>query len=172
MRKLDYNGLMLCKYQGELFEKSLELDCSTPIFMRRFMNSKLAEKIDINETAFIVLDPNEGLYDLSLEYGKSSYGKIKYSKNSMFWIGYMYRYMSYTREESTYFLMKTFDYKKMNEVYYPFHTQDPEWVVESLLELYNLDPNYLDKNYRLKRLMEPYYKELSKSLNKIVKKSK
>ena len=166
MRKFDYNGLRLCKYQGELFEKSLELDCSTPIFMRRFMNSKLAERIDLNETAFINLDPDDGIYDLSLEYGKSSYGSIKFPKSSMYWIGYMYRYISYTREESTEFIMKTFDYNTMNKLYYSFHTQDPEWVVESLLELYKLDPNYLDKNYRLKKIMEPYYKELLDSLDK------
>lgn len=171
MRKFDYNGLKLCKFQAEIFEKSVDLDCSTPIFMRRFMHSKFAERIDLNETAFIILDSDDGLYELSLEYGKSTYGKIKFPKSSMYWIGYMYRYISYTREESTEFIMKTFDYNTMNELYYSFHTQDPEWVVESLLELYKLDPNYLDKNYRLKKVMESYYKKMFDD-NKKVKNSR
>ncbi len=165
MRKLDHNGILLCEYQAKLFEKSLDLEYSTPIFMRRFMNSSLARDLDENESSLISLDINEGIENLNEEYGKSSYGKIKFSHDSMFWIGYMYRYMSYTRGESTEFLMKTFDYKKMNEVYSSFHTQDPEWVIESLLELYKLDSNYLDKNYRLKKIIEPYYRNLLKKDN-------
>lgn len=159
MKKLDYNGLLLCEYQAKLFEKSLELDCSTPIFMRRFMKSSLARELDKNESALVSLDINEGLQSINEEYGESNYGKIKFSHNSIFWIGYMYRYISYTRNESTEFIMKTFDYNLLNEVYYAFHTQDPEWVVESLLELYKLDPNYLDKNYRLKIAIKTYYNQ-------------
>lgn len=169
MRRLDHNGLLLCEYQAKLFEKSLELECSTPIFMRRFMNSSLVKELDENESALISLDVNEGIDSLIEEYGKTNYGKIKFSPDSMFWIGYMYKYISYTRNESTVFVMKTFDYNKMNEVYYTFHTQDPEWVIRNLLEIYNLDPNYLDKNSRLKMLIKPYYE---KYLNELMKKQK
>ena len=165
MRELDHNGLLLCEYQAKLFEKSLDLGCSTPIFMRRFMKSTLVKELDRNESALISLDVNEGIQNIIEEYGESNYGKIKFSKNSMYWIGYMYRYISYTRNERTEFLMKTFDYDLLNKVYYSFHTQDPEWVIQSLLEIKELDPNYLDKNYRLKLKMPEYYKKLFEEIH-------
>ena len=39
MRQFDHNGLMLAEYQGKLFERSNELDCSTAGFIRRFLQS-------------------------------------------------------------------------------------------------------------------------------------
>ena len=34
MRKFNHEGLLLAEYQGKLFEKSSELNCSTAIFMK------------------------------------------------------------------------------------------------------------------------------------------
>ena len=154
MRKFDHNGLLLAEYQGKLFEKSTELNCSTGIFMRRFLHSHLLKKLDTNNPSSLSLDVTEGTYSILEQFGDSDYGKLKYSKNSLFWIGYMYRYISYTREPSTKFVMKIFDYKQMNEVYYSFHTQDPEWCVQSLLEINNLNENIFDNNYRLKQIIK------------------
>ncbi|MBO4367498.1 MAG: hypothetical protein J5859_02190 [Clostridia bacterium] len=73
--------------------------------------------------------------------------------SALFWIGYMYRYISYTRETSTKFIMKLFDYRQMNDVYYSYHTQDPEWCVRSLLEINHLTENVFDNNLRLKEII-------------------
>ena len=153
MRKFDHNGLLLAEYQGKLFEKSSELNCSTGIFMRRFLHSNLLNELDANNSATLSLDENEGINSILEQFGDSNYGKLKYSKNSLFWIGYMYRYISYTREQSTKFIMKIFNYKQMNDVYYSFHTQDPEWCIKSLLEIKNLDEDIFDKNKRLKKVI-------------------
>ena len=59
-----------------------------------------------------------------------------------------------TREQSTKFIMKLFDYKQMNDVYYSFHTQDPEWCIKSLLEINNLTENIFDNNMRLKQIIK------------------
>lgn len=69
-------------------------------------------------------------------------------------MGYMYRYISYTREQTTKFVMKLFDYKQMNDVYFAFHTQDPEWCIQSLLEMNNLTENIFDNNFRLKQIIK------------------
>lgn len=53
--------------------------------------------------------------------------------------------------------MKIFDHRLMNDVYYPFHTQDPEWAIRSLLEIKNLDEDFLDKNKRLKKILKNRY---------------
>ena len=150
MRKFDHNGLLLAEYQGALFEKSNELNCSTAVYIRRFLHSDLLKKLDTNNPASLSMDVNEGVNSIIDQFRISDYGKIKYSKSALFWMGYMYRYISYTRELSTKFVMKLFSYKQMNDVYFTFHTQDPEWCIQNLLEINNLSESVFDNNSRLK----------------------
>ena len=86
MKNFDHNGLLLCDYQGKLFEKSTDLECSSSVFLRRFLHSNLLKKIDTNTTSNLSLDAEEGLSEITKEFGESSYGKIKYSKSSLFLI--------------------------------------------------------------------------------------
>ena len=153
MREFDHTGLLLAEYQGKLFEKSTELDCSTGIFLRRFLHSDLLEKLDTNQPSLVSLDVNDGINSILEQFGNTDYGKEKYSGSSMFWMGYMYRYISYTREIRTRFLMELLDYRQMNDVYYSFHTQDPEWCIQSLLEINHLTESVFDNNYRLKKII-------------------
>jgi hypothetical protein len=46
MRNINSDDLTLCRMQAELFEKSALLDCSSAIFIRRFMNSYIAKRMD------------------------------------------------------------------------------------------------------------------------------
>lgn len=154
MRKFDHDGLLLAEYQGKLFEKSCDLNCSSAIFIRRFLHSNLLAKLDENKTASLSLDVNEGINSILEQFGDTDYGKEKFSKNAMFWIGYMYRYISYTREVSTKFAMKLFEYRKMNDVFLTFHTQDPEWCVKNLLEINSLSEGIFDGNYRLREAIK------------------
>lgn len=154
MRKFDHNGLLLAEYQGKLFEKSHDLKCSTGIFLRRFIHSNLLNALDNNNPALLSLDVNEGIASVIEQFGDTDYGKMKYSKSALFWIGYMYRYIAYTREVSTRFVMYLFAYKQMNEVYYSFHTQDPEWCIASLLDISGLDESIFDNNLRLKEAIK------------------
>lgn len=153
MKNFDHNGLLLAEYQGKLFEKSTELDCSTGIFLRRFLHSDLLEKLDTNQPSLVSLDVNDGINSILEQFGNTDYGKEKYSGSSMFWMGYMYRYISYTREIRTRFLMELLDYRQMNDIYYSFHTQDPEWCIQSLLEINHLTESVFDNNYRLKKII-------------------
>ncbi len=159
MRKFDTNGLLLAEYQGKIFEKSYDLECSTPIFMRRFFHSKLLDSLEENSCAFVSLDVNEAMDSILEQFGPSKYGKEKYSKSALFWIGYLYRYIAYTREEETRFIAKIFDYKLLNNVYYSYHTQSLEWCISSLLDIKNLDEDIFDKNKRLKKAILKQYDE-------------
>ena len=153
MREFDHNGLLLAEYQGKLFEISFKLNCSTGIFMRRFLHSELLKKIDTNNPASLSLDVIEGINSIQQQFGDSSYGKVKFAESSLFWIGYMYRYISYTRMVSTKFVMKLFDYRQMNNVYFTYHTQDPEWCIRSLLEANRVTEDIFDNNLRLKAII-------------------
>lgn len=152
MKEFDHNGLMLAEYQGKLFEKSSELDCSSSIFIRRFLHSELLNDLDNSKS--ISFDINEGIKSILEQFGDSSYGKEKYSKAALFWIGYMYRYIAYTREQETSYIMKLFNHKQMNNVYYSYHTQDPEWCIKSLLNLNGMPEYTFDKNSRLKSIIK------------------
>ena len=153
MRAFDHDGLLLAEYQGKLFERSTELDCSTGIFLRRFLHSNLLEKLDANQPSLVSLDVNDGINSILAQFGNTDYGKVKFSENSMLWMGYMYRYISYTRETRTSFIMKLLNYRQMNDVYYSFHTQDPEWCIQSLLKINHLTESIFDNNYRLKEII-------------------
>lgn len=154
MKEFDHDGFLLAEFQAKLFEKSAELDCSIPIFLRRFLHSDLVRELDKGYSALVSLDVNEGMQSIIDQFGYTSYGKDKYSKSALFWMGYMYRYISYTREQATSFVMNLFKHKQMNEVFYVYHTQDPEWCIRSLLDINNLDENIFDNNYRLKMIIK------------------
>ena len=152
MRKFDHNGLLIAEFQGKLFESSADLNCSSPIFIRRFLHSNLLKQLD--DYSIPPSDLNESLKSIIEQFGDTSYGKEKYSKSSLFWMGYMYRYIAYTREQTTDYLMKIFPYKQMNDVFYSFHTQDPEWCVKNLLDLNNISEDVFDKNKKLKKIIK------------------
>ena len=153
MKAFNHKGLLLAEHQGKLFEKSAELDCSTAVFLRRFFHSDYLKKLDQNEGLSLSLDVNEAIASIESQFGASTYGKTKFAKSALFWIGYMYRYISYTRQVSTKFVMRLFPYQQLNDVYYSFHTQDPEWCVRSLLEMNGKSEDIFDPNKRIETVM-------------------
>ncbi len=153
MRKFDHNGLLLAEFQGKIFEKSEEMNCSSPIFLRRFLHSNLLRDLDSGNNSLISFDVNAAIQSILEQFGDTSYGKEKYSQSALFWMGYMYRYIAYTREQSTGYIMELFKHEQMNAVYYSFHTQDPEWCIKSLLDLNNLSDDVFDNNSRLKKII-------------------
>ena len=154
MREFNHDGLVLAEFQGKLFEKSYDLSCSSKIFIRRFLHSEQLKVMDLNNPAILSLDVDEAISNITKQFGDTDYGKIKFSPSALFWMGYMYRYISYTREQPTPFVMKLFSCDQMNDTYYAFHTQDPEWCIQSLLEINNLTENIFDNNYRLKQIIK------------------
>ena len=154
MRDFDTNGLRLAEFQASLFEASVKrYDCSSKIFLRRFLKSDILKQLDLNESSFISLNTEAALDEIENEFGETDYGKEKYSADALFWMGYMYRYISYTRDIYTRLLFKAFDSEQMNRLYFTYHTQDPEWCVRNLLEINGLTENFFDKNWRLKQTM-------------------
>lgn len=159
MKEFNHNGLLLAEYQAKLFERSSDLECSSPVFLRRFLHSDLLKTLDKNNPVLLSMDVNEGIESIMEQYGPSNYGQIKYAKSSLFWMGYMYRYIAYTRQQSTRFVMKLFPYRELNDLFFVYQTQSPEWCIERLLESKNLTEDYFDNNYRLKMVIKKYYEK-------------
>lgn len=135
MREFDDYGLMICRYQGKLFEESLKsADCSTPVFIRRFMLSETAERMDRYGFMFGALSERDAIAEIEEQYGKSNYGKIRYGREELYWIGYLYRYWAYTREVGSRMIYRKVKPSELERLYYPYHSLDPAQAVERILE--------------------------------------
>lgn len=135
MKKMDKDGLLLCDLQGNAFELSIELtSTSSEIFMRRFMNSNAAKTIDNESILEMNIQPKDIIKQVEEEYKESEYGSVKYTKDEMYWIGYLYRYFSYTYELSSTRVYKIVKPKELRGLFYPYHTLSPEQAIERILE--------------------------------------
>lgn len=135
MKKIDNDGLLLCEIQAKTFELSCEAqNTSSEIFIRRFMNSEAAKRLD-NMT---VLQSNMQAADLLIlideEYGRSEYGSVKYSPNELYWIGYIYRYYAYTYDKTSKQVYKTVKPKELRDLFLLYHTMDPAQAIDRILE--------------------------------------
>lgn len=163
MKQMDKDGLLLCTLQGDIFASSLEYtDSSSEIFMRRFMMSKLVKEFDSKAVLNDSLTIKETFEIIENEFGKTSYGKVKYNKDVLFWIGYLYRYMAYTYDLSSKFVYKIIKPKELNELYYVYHTFDCSIAIERILEEKNICFDEDKQNERLLKLMrrKKYEKEV------------
>lgn len=135
MKNIDEIGLKLCKIQAGIFEKSVtELECSSAIFVRRFMLSSVAKRMDDGSFLFESCSINEVFSEIENEFGKSNYGTEKISSEELYWIGYLYRYWCYTYQKTSKQLYKIIKMKELRTLYYPYHSLDPAQAIERILE--------------------------------------
>lgn len=139
MRAFDETGLKLCRMQAELFVLSAsKLECSSPIFLRRFMLSKVAARMDQDGFLYESCTEDGILQEIEEEFGATNYGKEKYSTEELYWMGYLYRYWCYTYEKSSKQIYKLMKPKELRGLYYPYHSLDPAQAIERILESKNI----------------------------------
>lgn len=139
MRPFDETGLKLSRMQAELFALSAsELECSSPIFLRRFMLSKAAARMDQEGFLYESCTAGSILQEIEEEFGATSYGREKYSNEELYWMGYLYRYWCYTYEKSSKQVYKLMKPKELRGLYYPYHSLDPAHAIARILESKNL----------------------------------
>lgn len=135
MRTIDQGGLLLCRLQGNLFEASAtQYPTSSAIFIRRFMNSSVARRID-RESYLGGFDSTASiLAELDQEYGTSAYGCAKFDTETLYWIGYLYRYWAYTHEQPSAALFKIISGRELAQLYPAYHSLDPSSAIDRILE--------------------------------------
>lgn len=135
MKKIDSLGLRMCAYQAALFQMSKESEeCSSKIFIRRFMNSELAKRMDNVGFVFESLDVSDAIKEIEEQYGASSYGVNKFDGEELYWIGYIYRYWSYISDKSSKQIYKLIKPEQLRKLYYPYHSMDPLQAIERITE--------------------------------------
>jgi hypothetical protein len=133
MKEIDAVGRTLCEIQARLFEKSLILfPGSSPIFVRRFMNSEVATHFDNGSFLFESVS-DEAVFDwIESEYGKRASGQKHFNANQLHWMGYLYRYWAYTEEVQSKTVFRLCQSEEMASFYLPLHTQDPAAALDSI----------------------------------------
>lgn len=139
MREMDSIGLKICSYQAVLFEKTiLETNCSSRVFIRRFMNSELAKRMDKLGFIYNALEISDAIKEIENQYGASTYGVEKFSVEEMHWIGYIYRYWAYVTEKSSKQIYKMVKPDELRKLYFPYHSLDPMQAIDRIMEGLNL----------------------------------
>ena len=129
--------LKLCDIQGRLFELSVDRQLGSTSFIKTFMNSETAKALDsiYNRMQwageeYLLEEVMEAAGDKLDEKGEV------YSKDVIYWIGYIYRYWHYYAEESSKVIYKQAPVETMKRNYFMFHTMAPEVAIEDLKEIY------------------------------------
>ena len=138
MKTMDEIGNKLCRAQAELFVSSISLtNCSSAIFLRRFMNSSAAKRMDDGSFLFEASTNESVVAEIEEEFGKSDYGKVKFTENELYWMGYLYRYWCYTYEKTSKQVYRIMKPTELRELFFPYHSLDNAAAIERILEAKN-----------------------------------
>lgn len=134
MKNLDYNEYKTCQFLASLFEESIDsANFSSPMFIRRFMMSDQALYFENKSILIITLSRLDIIEELNSKY-KSSTKSPMYSKNQMYWIGYIYACISFLYKLSFKSLYKLFPSKEIVKYYNIYHTFGIEDAAERMME--------------------------------------
>lgn len=149
IKKINRDGLLLCELQAIAFENSIDkMESSSEIFIRRFMKSKIAKRLDNQSILDSNIQTNDILQLVDEEYGATNYGSVKYTHNEMYWIGYIYRYFSFTYDLSSSQVYKIIKPKELRGLFLAYHTMDPSQAIERILEAKGM---FIDEETELQR---------------------
>lgn len=133
---MDLLQLKMCDVQGRLFELSVDHKCSSKDFVKAFMNSHVAKALD-SKFNHMQWAGEAYLFDeLAAQYQDVLWknGQV-YSKDILYWTGYIYRYWHYMTGETSAKIYKTANANVMFRNYLMFHTMDPKMAIESLIDI-------------------------------------
>ena len=128
--------LVLCEMQAELFVLSREKGYDSGAFIKAFMKSSTAADLD---KPFHHMQWAGAHYLMSRledeEADKLAHGEC-YDTETLYWIGYLYRYWHIYTGESCRKIYKQAPAKTMRIVYLMYHTMSPEMAIDRLKEPY------------------------------------
>lgn len=128
--------LKICDIQGRLFELSADNSYGSANFVKAFMNSEVAKALDSTYNRMQWAGEEYLLEELiDVEGDKLSKGGEIFSKDVLYWMGYLYRYWHYYTNEDSSKIYKQASVGTMKRNYLMFHTMAPELAIEDLKEI-------------------------------------
>ena len=130
--------LKLCDIQGRLFELSAEKKYNSAAFVKAFMTSDTAKELDSKYNRMQWAGEEYLLEEVATAAGDTliTEGEV-FSKDILYWIGYIYRYWHYYNGEDSVKIYKQAPVETMKRNYMIFHTMDPVLAIEDLKEIHN-----------------------------------
>ena len=130
--------LTLCDTQGKLFELSGKRGYDSEKFIKAFMTTGVSKDMDKDfhhvqwaGKEYIMSRMKDECADSLCTSG------IVFDNETLYWIGYIYRYWNIYTGESSKEIYKQANAKTMNTVYLMYHTMSPELAINKLKESYN-----------------------------------
>ena len=129
--------LKLCDIQGRLFELSGKNGYGSEKFIKYFMLSETATRLDEKYNRMQWAGEEYLLEEIVAE----NTDKIKkdeevYGNEILYWIGYLYRYWHYYTSETSAKIYAQANAQTMKRNYMIFHTMAPEIAIEDLKEIH------------------------------------
>ena len=134
-KTLDSLERQLCDIQGRLFELSLKKELNSAEFIEKYMNSETCEFYDLPYDRLQWAGEEYILANLLDEVDISRNGEL-FTKEEMYWIGYLYRYWHFLTKESSRNIYTQAGSELMRDCYFGFHTLDPQIAIEDLKEIH------------------------------------
>ena len=133
---MDELQLKMCDIQGRLFELSVDNNYGSANFVKVFMTSEVAKALDSTYNRMQWAGEEYLLEELVDVAGDklSKEGEI-FSKDILYWMGYLYRYWHYYTKEDSVKIYKQASVATMKRNYLMFHTMAPELAIEDLKEI-------------------------------------
>ena len=134
---MDALEMKLCDIQGRLFELFANTEYDAESLVKAFMNGEIAKNLD-SEYNRMQWAGEEYLLEELIDTCKDKLTTKRetFSKDVLFWMGYVYRYWHFYTEEESNKIYKQAPFETMNVNYLMFHTMDVEMAIDDLKEIY------------------------------------
>lgn len=139
MKLITQDGLLLCQIQANAFQNSIKkMNCSSEVFIRRFLNSQIATELDNECFLDDTKTGNDIFIELEQEYGETNYGKNRFDREMLAWMGYLYRYLCFTYELSSKQAYKLIKPKELRDFYVACNEMNPKEAIETIFQSKNI----------------------------------
>lgn len=128
--------LTLSEMQAKLFVLSGELGYDSESYIKAFMNSDIAEDLDLPFHHMQWAGTHYLMSRMEDEYSDDLVEGECYDTETLYWTGYLYRYWHLYTGESSREIYKQAPAKTMRIVYLMYHTMSPEMAIDRLKESY------------------------------------
>ena len=98
------------------------------------MLSDLAKRMYTEGFLFSATDISDAMSEIESQYGSSDYGTEKFGREEIYWAGYIYRYWSYITAKSSKQIYRIVKPEELRNLYFPYHSLDPEQAIERIKE--------------------------------------
>ena len=134
--------LALCEMQAELFIEARQKGYASETFIKTFMNSAIAKDLDMPFHHMQWAGTHYLLSRMEAEYPEMLTPGECYDAETLYWIGYLYRYWHIYTGESSRDILRQAPAKTMRIVYLMYHTMSPEMAIDRLKASYMQKYNF------------------------------